>query len=63
MKVFVDLDEPVKYILFKIRNSSGRLRKLTLTGYVEWVLGELRYKNRYADYNGNKSGNRYPPRG
>ncbi len=44
MTVFVDLEEPVKYILFKIKNGSGRLRKLTLTGYVEWVLGELRSK-------------------
>ncbi len=44
MTVFVDLEDPVKYILFKIKNSSGRLRKLSLTGYMEWVLGELRSK-------------------
>jgi cyclic beta-1,2-glucan synthetase len=44
MTVFVDLEEPVKYILFKIKNLSGRIRKLTLTGYVEWVLGDLRTK-------------------
>ncbi len=44
MTVFVDLEEPVKYVMFKIKNGSGRLRKLTLTGYVEWVLGELRSK-------------------
>ncbi len=44
MTVFVDPEEPVKYMLFKIKNGSGRLRKLTLTGYVEWVLGDLRPK-------------------
>ena len=44
MTVFVDSFEPVKYMIFKIRNASGRLRKLSLTGYVEWVLGELRHK-------------------
>ncbi len=44
MTVFVDLEEPVKYILFKIKNISGRVRKLSLTGYVEWVLGDLRTK-------------------
>jgi cyclic beta-1,2-glucan synthetase len=30
--------------LFRIKNVSGRLRKLSLTGYVEWVLGDLRPK-------------------
>ena len=44
MTVFVDLEEPLKYILFKIKNTSGRVRKLSITGYVEWVLGELRSK-------------------
>ncbi len=44
MTVFVDPDEPVKYIYFKIKNASGRLRKLSVTGYVEWVLGDIRSK-------------------
>jgi cyclic beta-1,2-glucan synthetase len=44
MTVFVDPEEPVKYIVFKLRNASGRNRKLSLTGYVEWVLGDLRTK-------------------
>jgi cyclic beta-1,2-glucan synthetase len=44
MTVFVDSEDPVKYILFRIKNSSGRIRKLSLTGYVEWVLGDLRSK-------------------
>ncbi len=44
MTVFVDLEEPVKYMVFKLRNASGRMRRITLTGYVEWVLGDLRTK-------------------
>jgi cyclic beta-1,2-glucan synthetase len=44
MTVFVDIKEPIKYILFNIKNSSGRSRKLSITGYIEWVLGELRSK-------------------
>jgi cellobiose phosphorylase len=44
MTVFVDLEEPVKYMMFKIKNASGRMRKLSLTGYIEWVLGDLRPK-------------------
>src|SRR5450432_738126 len=44
MTVFVDPEEPLKYIFFRIKNSSGRMRKLSLTGYVEWVLGDLRTK-------------------
>ena len=57
MTVFVDLEDPVKYILFKIKNASGRMRKLSITGYVEWVLGDLDQK-RHADYYGDQSGNR-----
>jgi cellobiose phosphorylase len=44
MTVFADLEDPVKYILFKIKNASGRMRKLSITGYAEWVLGDLRSK-------------------
>jgi len=42
--VFVDLNESVKYSVLKIRNGSGRNRRLSATGYVEWVLGDLRSK-------------------
>ncbi len=41
-KVFVDADAPVKFISIRIANRSGRPRKLSATGYVEWVLGALR---------------------
>ena len=42
--VYVDLEDAVKYSVLKIRNGSGRSRKLSATGYVEWVLGDLRPK-------------------
>ncbi len=41
-KVFVDCEAPVKFVSIKISNRSGRTRKLSATGYVEWVLGALR---------------------
>ncbi|MEP7261254.1 MAG: glucoamylase family protein [Usitatibacter sp.] len=39
--VYVALDAPVKFSVLKVRNASGRSRKLSATGYVEWVLGDL----------------------
>ncbi|MDB5335790.1 MAG: Cyclic beta 1-2 glucan synthetase, partial [Planctomycetaceae bacterium] len=42
MVTFVAVDAPVKFMLLKIRNHSGRKRSLSVTGYMEWVLGELR---------------------
>jgi cellobiose phosphorylase len=41
---YVDLEEPVKFWVLKVRNISGRNRRLSATGYVEWVLGDLRAK-------------------
>ena len=43
--VYVDLEEAVKFSVLKVRNSSGRPRRLSATGYVEWVLGDLRSKS------------------
>ena len=45
MKVYVDPEAAVKYTVIKLSNRSGRERKLSLTGYVEWVLGDLRSKS------------------
>ncbi len=45
LTTFVATDAPVKMALVKLTNSSGRPRRLSLTGYVEWVLGELRAKS------------------
>jgi cellobiose phosphorylase len=43
--VYVALDAPVKFSVLKVRNESGRPRKLSATGYAEWVLGDLRAKS------------------
>ena len=39
---FVPLDDPVKIFRLKIKNVSGRRRHLSVTAYVEWVLGPSR---------------------
>ncbi|HTB07368.1 MAG TPA: glucoamylase family protein [Bacteroidia bacterium] len=44
MTTYVDIDSPIKFIAFKIRNQSGRPRKLSATGYIEWVLDNNRAK-------------------
>lgn len=41
MCVFVDIEAPVKFIRLKLRNNSNRMRRISATGYVEWVLGDL----------------------
>ena len=43
--VYVDIEDPVKFSVLKVRNGSGRARRLSATGYVEWVLGDLRTKS------------------
>jgi len=43
--VYVALDAPVKFSVLKVRNESGRSRRLSATGYAEWVLGDLRAKS------------------
>jgi cellobiose phosphorylase len=42
--VYVAIDAAVKFSVLKVRNGSGRSRRLSATGYVEWVLGDLRPK-------------------
>jgi cellobiose phosphorylase len=39
--VYVAIDAAVKFSVLKLRNDSGRPRRLCATGYVEWVLGDL----------------------
>ncbi len=39
---FVPLHDPIKISRLRIRNLSSRTRKLSVTAYVEWVLGNLR---------------------
>ena len=45
MFTYVAMDAPVKFVVVKLRNHSGRARKLSLTGYWELVLGEWRHAN------------------
>ncbi len=40
--VYVAIDAPVKFAVLKLANHSDRARRLSATGYVEWVLGDLR---------------------
>lgn len=42
---YVALDAPVKFLVIKLHNQSDRKRSLSLTGYWELVLGELRHAN------------------
>ena len=42
--VYVASDASVKFTVLKIKNISGRPRRLSATGYVEWVLGDMRPK-------------------
>jgi cellobiose phosphorylase len=44
MTVFTDIEAPLKYVVIKLRNLSGRQRRISATGYIEWVLGDLRTK-------------------
>jgi len=44
MTIHVAMDAPVKFSVLKVRNDSGQTRRLSVTGYVEWVLGDLRPK-------------------
>jgi cellobiose phosphorylase len=38
------MDASIKFTEMKLKNVSGRPRRLSATGYVEWVLGDLRQK-------------------
>ncbi|HEY0879774.1 MAG TPA: glucoamylase family protein [Zeimonas sp.] len=45
LTMYVALDAAVKFAVLRVRNRSGRARKLSATGYVEWVLGDVRSKS------------------
>ncbi|HEY2926884.1 GH36-type glycosyl hydrolase domain-containing protein, partial [Piscinibacter sp.] len=44
LTVYVAMDAAVKFSRLVLRNDSSRTRRLSVTGYVEWVLGDLRAK-------------------
>ena len=43
--IYVSINEPVKFAVLKIKNNSERGRRLSVTSYWEWVLGEVRQKS------------------
>ncbi len=43
--VYVAMDAAIKFSVLKVRNESDHRRRLSATGYVEWVLGDLRAKS------------------
>ncbi len=43
--MFTDIEAPIKFFVLKIRNKSGRFRRISATGYIEWVLGDLRSRS------------------
>ena len=43
--IYVAVDAPVKFAVLKINNQSDRARQLSVAGYWEWVLAELRAKS------------------
>lgn len=45
MWTYVATDAPVKVIFFKLRNETETHRRLSVTGYWEWVLGRWRHQN------------------
>jgi cellobiose phosphorylase len=44
--VHVAQDAPVKFVRLTLRNASGRARRLTVTGYAQWVLSDEPAKTR-----------------
>lgn len=43
--VYVAIDAPIKLSVFRLRNTSGEARRISVTGYWEWVMGDLRRKS------------------
>jgi cyclic beta-1,2-glucan glucanotransferase len=45
LTVYVAIDAPMKFAVLKLRNTSGRARRISVIGYWEWVLGDLRQRS------------------
>ena len=43
--IYVATDAPVKFATLKVRNTTKESRRISVTGYWEWVLAELRSKS------------------
>jgi cyclic beta-1,2-glucan synthetase len=46
LSMYVAIDSPVKFSVLSLHNRSDRRRGLSVTGYVDWVLGDERTKTR-----------------
>jgi cyclic beta-1,2-glucan synthetase len=44
MQVFVDIEAPVKFVIIKLTNLSEKQRRISATGFIEWVLGDIKPK-------------------
>ena len=44
LRVFVARERPVKFFRLKLINRSTERRRLSITGFVEWILGDLKNK-------------------
>ena len=45
LTIYVDLNAAVKYSVLTLRNHSDRTRQLSVTGYVDWILSDLKNKS------------------
>jgi cellobiose phosphorylase len=45
LTIFVDIEKSIKFSTIKLRNDSGQDQKISVTGFIEWVLGEHRSKS------------------
>jgi cyclic beta-1,2-glucan synthetase len=45
LTTFVAIDAPIRYTVLRVHNHSAQPRRLSVTGYVEWVLGDMRSKS------------------
>lgn len=43
--IYVAMDAPVKFSVLKLYNRSERPRRISMTGYYEWVMGDTRTRN------------------
>ncbi|HKB45919.1 MAG TPA: glucoamylase family protein [Chitinophagaceae bacterium] len=43
--IYADTEATIKFIVLKLHNLSNRPRRISATGYAEWVLGDLRHKS------------------
>ena len=53
--VFVPLADPIKISRLKLRNTTSRRRRLSVTAYVEWVLGVSRASSAAVRLDGDRS--------